>query len=69
MKCYSNSTTRRLESYAKARGLVVGVMKSPDNSAGMFFVVNEDGKPLTHWVSLGWTVAESKEAIERMAAA
>ena len=68
MLCYSNSTTKRLEGFAKARGLSLGILKSPGNSAGLFFVVNEDGRPLNRWISLGWTVAEAKEGIERLAA-
>lgn len=67
MRFYSNSTTERLEAFARARGLTVGIVKAIDNSAGMWFVINEDSKPLRTWISLGWTTDEAREAIERMA--
>lgn len=63
MRSYSNSTTMRLEGYARARGMNLAICISPDNSAGRYFVYNEDGKPLKYWFSLGWTVEEAKESI------
>ena len=43
MICYSNSTTKRLEGFAKARGLDgFGVLKSDDNSAGIFFCTRRE---------------------------
>jgi hypothetical protein len=69
MVCYSNTTTARLEAYGRARGLEgFGVLKSPDNSAGVFFCVRLDGVTLTRWISLGWTRADAEAAIERLAA-
>lgn len=69
MTCYSNTTTARLEAYGRARGLDgFGVLKSPQNSAGVFFCVRLDGVTLSRWISLGWTVGKAKEAIERLAA-
>ena len=64
----SNSTTRRLEGYARARGLDLGIARVDENSAGLFFVVTKDGQPLVHWISLGWGREEATERIERMAA-
>lgn len=52
---YSNTTTARLEGYARARGYDVGIVISPNNSGGRYFIVAEDGRPLVHWISLGWT--------------
>lgn len=45
MVCYSNSTTEKLEAFGRARGLDgFGVLKSPQNSAGVFFVVQLNGE-------------------------
>jgi len=64
-----NTTTAKLEAYARARGLEgFGVLKSHGNAAGVFFCVHRDGVMLTRWISLGWTVAEAKLAIDRLAA-
>ncbi len=69
MACFSNTTTTRLEAFARARGLDgFGVLADRQNSAGVFFCTRLDGKVLSRWISLGWTRAEAKEAIERMAA-
>lgn len=68
MLTVSNTTTRRLEGYARNRGLDLGILKSPQNSAGVYFIATDDGRVLSRWVSLGWTVAEAEEAIERRAA-
>lgn len=68
MVCYSNSTTRRLEGFGRARGLEgFGVLKSPDNSAGVYFCVRLHGRVLTRWISLGWTRQAAEEAIDRLA--
>lgn len=68
MTCYSNTTTKKLEGFAKARGLEgFGVLKSNGNSAGLFFCVRRESVTLSRWISLGWTVAEAKEVIKRMA--
>lgn len=65
--CYSNSTTKRLEAYGRARGLKgFGVLKSPQNSAGVFFCV-QLGETLTRWISLGWTAEEARAAIDQLA--
>lgn len=69
MTCYSNTTTGRLEGFARGRGLEgFGILKSPGNSAGLFFCVRRDGVTLSRWISLGWTRDEAEQAIERMAA-
>lgn len=66
---YTNSTTKRLEGFARARGLEgFGVLASRDNSAGVFFVAQLDGRVLSRWISLGWTRSEAEGAIERLAA-
>lgn len=44
-----------------------GVLKSPGNSAGLFFCTRLDGRVLTRWISLGWTVADARDGIERLA--
>lgn len=67
MLTYSNSTTKRLEAFARARGIDCGILKSPGNSAGVFFVARLGDRVLSRWISLGWTVAEAKEAIECLA--
>ena len=67
MRFYSNSTTARLEGYARARGFHLGIVISPDNAAGRYFVVSEDHEPYTRWLSLGWTREGAQEAIEDMA--
>jgi len=69
MTYYSNSTTARLEGFARARGLEdFAVVKSEGNSAGLFFCVRREGKLLSRWVSLGWSRADAEQAIERLAA-
>ncbi len=69
MAVFSNTTTARLEAFARARGLEgFGVLADRQNSAGVFFCVRRDGVTLTRWISLGWTWAEAEEAIERMVA-
>ena len=65
MTHYSNSTTARLEGYARARGLTVGICVTPDNSGGRYHVVNKDGQPLHNWIGLGWTVAEARGILTR----
>lgn len=65
--CYGNTTTARLIGYAKRRGLDIGVLISPSNSAGRYFVSVLDGKVLTRWISLGWTKAEAEDRIRTMA--
>ena len=68
MICYSNTTTARLEGYARARGLTLGIAITPDNTGGRYHVVNEDAQPLTHWWGLGWTVAEAQDRIDEVVA-
>jgi hypothetical protein len=64
----SNSVTKRLEGFARARGYECGVVVSEGNASGRFFVVNENGKPLVHWRRLGWTADEARESLaERIA--
>ena len=68
MTAYSNSTTDRLEGTARRLGLDgFGVLKSDGNSAGVFFCVRLDGRTLSRWIALGWTVAEARESVERLA--
>ncbi len=68
MRILTNTTTARLESYGRARGLDgFGVVKSLDNSAGVFFVTRLGGRVLSRWIALGWTVADAKEAVQRLA--
>jgi len=66
--CYGNTTTARLTGYARRRGLEIGVLISPCNSAGRYFVSVLDGEVLTRWISLGWTRAEAEKRIRHMAA-
>lgn len=61
---YSNTTTKRLEGYARRQcGIDVGIAKTPDNSTGLWHVISENGEPLRSWYSLGWTVADAREAL------
>jgi hypothetical protein len=63
---YATSTTERLQGYARARGMEFGIAYAPDNSAGAYFVINVDRRPLPHWIALGWTRAEAEESIDQM---
>lgn len=65
---HANTTTARLAGYARRRGLDIGVLISPCNSAGRYFISVLGGKVLTRWISLGWTRAEAEERIRRIAA-
>lgn len=61
----STPTTTKLEGYARRNyNKDYGIVVSPDNASGKYFIVNEDGQPLRHWMSLGWT---AQDAIERLA--
>lgn len=70
MVTYSNSTTARLEGFARARGRDLGILISPDNSAGRYFVTyDRDTAELCHpWWALGWTVTEAQNELARIAA-
>lgn len=64
MISYSNSTTRRLEAFARHHlGEDLHIVISPYNSKGRYFVTGSEGKPWYRWYSLGWTVAEAKSAL------
>lgn len=69
MAHYSNSTTARLEGFSRARGRDLGIVISPANTDGRYFAVyDRDNRELCHpWWSLGWTVAEAQENLERIA--
>jgi len=62
---YSNSTTKRLEGYARARGKNLGIVISPDNSGGRYFVVSVDNEAQSTWYGLGRIVMEAQERIDR----
>ena len=62
---YTNYTTERLEGYARARGIDIGIVISPNNVSGRYFITYDSGEVLHRWRSLGWTVAEVKEIIQR----
>jgi len=64
---FSNRTTRHLAGYARQRGLDVGVLFSPGNAAGRYFITSREGTALTHWISLGWTQVEAEEKLCDMA--
>lgn len=64
MVIFTNTTTARLEGYARARGLDLGVIKVPDNSRGVFFVSRLGSKVLTSWITLGWTAADARHTID-----
>ena len=66
MTAHSNTSTRKLEGFARARGLDYGIMVDHENADGVFFCVNIDGDPLIHWRSLGWTRAEAEVALIRL---
>lgn len=63
MRCFSNSTTARLEAFARARGLDYGVLKSPDNARGVFFLTRIRRTVLNRWIPLGYTALEARENI------
>jgi hypothetical protein len=69
MLIQTNSTTERLEAFGRNRLLDrPHVIKSPDNSAGVFFLVGMAGKTWPRWVSLGWTAADAKARLAEIAA-
>ena len=57
----ATATTRRLEGYARRRGLTVGISRY---STGEYAISNRDGVPLSHPRRLGYTAAEAESAIE-----
>ena len=63
MTFYTNSTTERLEGFARARGLDYGIVVSPNNSSGRLFIVRDGNEVLHRWRSLGWSTAEARETI------
>lgn len=64
---FSNTTTVRLEGFARARGLDLGIVVSEGNSAGRFFVTRNGNDVLTHWTSLGWTRDDAeRDILERV---
>jgi len=65
---YSTSTSRKLERYARARGLNLGICYTPNNNGGRYHVVSEDGEPLSRWRGLGWSRSESETSIEMIVA-
>lgn len=67
MRVITNTTTERLEGYARARGLNIGVIKCLDNASGVFFISSRDGVVRSRWTSLGWTVDEAETSIRRLA--
>jgi len=68
MTATSDTVTARLEGYARARGLQIGVVRSRDNSAGLFFVTTRNNEILRTWISLGWNRADAEAGIDRLAA-
>ncbi len=65
---FSNTTTARLEGYARARGRDLGIIQMPQNNGGRYHVASEDGNARSHWYPLGWTVREAREALDQMTA-
>lgn len=63
MYFYSNTTTGRLEAFARRQGLQVDIVICRDNKAGRYFVVRKNNKTLMHWEALGWTVREAQDNI------
>ncbi|MCY1003931.1 hypothetical protein OWM54_42985 [Myxococcus sp. MISCRS1] len=59
MTYYSSEATQRLQDIAKTQGSEVGIVESPGNKAGLFFITGRDGHPLNHWEPLGWTEEEA----------
>ena len=63
----TNTTTERLEGFARARGLNVNIARVDNNRDGRFFVVGEDARPLYRWWTLGWTADEARATLEAIA--
>lgn len=63
MVFYTNSTTKKLEGFARRRGVDYGIVISPNNKNGRYFVVTVNKKQLNVWSSLGWTFKEAKLTI------
>ena len=61
---YDTYTSRRLEGYARARGLHYGIAFTPGNNGGRYHVIAMDGEPCSSWHGLGWTRAESEDTID-----
>ncbi len=58
---YSNSTTAKLETFARVRGKNYGIVQDKENASARYFITTEDDQPLSRWKPLGWTVAEAEE--------
>lgn len=61
-------TTKKLESYARRYNLNLGIVRSPHNKYGLYFVTSINDRTLTNWRSLGWTAEEAKTRIVEVAA-
>lgn len=64
---YSNTTTKRLEGYARARGIHWAIVIDEANSQGRFFAVGDprSGKAWSGWIALGWTAQDVRDRIDR----
>ena len=68
MTFFSNTVTRRLEGFGRARGLEgISVVVAPQNSAGKYFCVRLGGETLTRWIALGWTIEDAQHSIADLA--
>jgi hypothetical protein len=65
----STYTTKRLEGYARSLGMTYGVAYVEENAGGRYFVVNDNGKALTHWLGLGWTADQARDELQQIAEA
>ena len=61
----SNTNESKIERYARVRGLSITVIKSEGNASGRYFIASRNGKLLTHWGRLGWTLEDAFERIEQ----
>ena len=65
---FETTTTKRLEGYARARGLDWRIAYTPNNAGGRYHLIERDGSPLTRWRGLGWSRRDVEDHIQQESA-
>lgn len=60
-------TTKRLEQYARSLGMQFGIAYVDQNAGGRYFVISEQGEPLSVWKRLGWTAEDARYQLQQEA--